>query len=322
MTGAILSQKHSILKTEGNFNNLIGMPLTLLNLKKDHEFAVLEMGMNRPGEIARLTEIADPDIACIINVQEAHLEGLGDIRGVAKAKNELFAGLKPEGKAAVNLDDEIVRSLADQLTQEKITFGCSPDAFIRATTIESLGQDGMSFTLHIGNESRHVTITAIGRHNVSNSLAAAAMAHGIGKSGIKVLNDCYNANPASMMAALSTLKDLKKDHRAVAVLGDMLELGAKSEAAHQASGKAVYEFGIDFLAAFGSQAQNMATSALDAGMDRETAKGFNSKKDLAVWLNQLMQDNKIKADDWLLIKGSRGMRMEEVLELLRNQNNI
>ena len=347
MTGAILSQKHSILKTEGNFNNLIGMPLTLLNLKEDHEFAVLEMGMNRPGEIARLTEIADPDIACIINVQEAHLEGLGDIRGVAKAKNELFAGLKPEGKAAVNLDDEIVRSLADQLTQEKITFGCSPDAFIRATSIESLGQDGMSFTLHIGNESRHVTITAIGRHNVSNSLAAAAMAHGIGidideistglsaftpyekrtsieelESGIKVLNDCYNANPASMMAALSTLKDLKKDHRAVAVLGDMLELGAKSEAAHQASGKAVYEFGIDFLAAFGSQAQNMAASALDAGMDRETAKGFNSKKDLAVWLNQLMQDNKIKADDWLLIKGSRGMRMEEVLELLRNQNNI
>jgi UDP-N-acetylmuramoyl-tripeptide--D-alanyl-D-alanine ligase len=347
MIGAILSQKHSVLKTEGNFNNLIGMPLTLLNLKEDHEFAVLEMGMNRPGEIARLTAIADPDIACIINVQEAHLEGLGDIRGVAKAKNELFAGLKSEGKAAVNLDDEIVRSLADQLTQEKITYGYSPDAFIRATTIESLGQDGMSFTLHIGNESRHITIMAIGRHNVSNSLAAAAMAHGIGadideistglsaftpyekrtcieelESGIKVLNDCYNANPASMMAALDTLKDLKKDHRAVAVLGDMLELGAKSEAAHQALGKAVYEFGIDFLAAFGSQAQNMATSALDAGMDRETAKGFNSKKDLAVWLNQLMQDNKIKADDWLLIKGSRGMRMEEVLELLKNQNNI
>ena len=102
----------------------------------------------------------------------------------------------------------------------------------------------------------------------------------------------------------------------------MLELGAKSEAAHQALGKAVYELGIDFLAAFGSHAQNMTTSALDAGMDRETAKGFNSKKDLAVWLNQLMQDNKIKADDWLLIKGSRGMRMEEVLELLKNQNNI
>ena len=348
MLGAILSQKHSILKTEGNFNNLIGMPLTLLRLKEDHELAVLEMGMNRPGEIARLTEIADPDIACIINVQEAHLEGLGDIHGVAKAKNELFAGLKPEGKVIVNLDDEIVRSLADQLSQEKITFGICSEAFIRASNIESLGQKGMSFTLHIGNESKQVKIKAIGRHNVSNSLAAAAMAYGAGigineictglfvflpyekrscieelDSGIHILNDCYNANPASMMAALSTLKDLKRNYRAVAVLGDMLELGAKSDDAHKALGKAVFELEIDFLAAFGNQAQNMVTSALDAGIDREKARGFNRKEDLAVWLNQLMQDKKIKADDWFLIKGSRGMRMEEILELLRkNQNNI
>jgi murE/murF fusion protein len=344
MTGAILSQNHSILKTEGNFNNLIGMPLTLLNLKDDHEMAVLEMGMNRPGEIARLTEIADPDIACIINVQEAHLEGLGDIQGVAKAKNELFAGLKPEGTAVVNLDDEIVSSLADQLTQEKITFGFHPAAFVRATNIESLGQDGMSFSLHIGDESRQVAINGIGRHNVSNSLAAAALAHGIGseideiatglsafmpyekrscveklESGVQVLNDCYNANPASMMAALNTLKDLKKDHYAVAVLGDMLELGAKSDAAHQALGKAVFDLGIDFLAAFGSQAENIITSALDAGMVPETARKFNSKPDLAVWLNQLMQENKIKADDWLLIKGSRGIRMEEVLDALKQE---
>jgi UDP-N-acetylmuramyl pentapeptide synthase len=203
----------------------------------------------------------------------------------------------------------------------------------------------MSFFLHIGNESRQVTIKGIGRHNVSNSLAAAAMAHGIGseideiatglsafmpyekrtcveklESGVKVLNDCYNANPASMMAALNTLKDLKKDHQAVAVLGDMLELGAKSDAAHQALGKAVFDLGIDFLAAFGNQAQNIITSALDAGMNREAAKEFNSKQDLAVWLHQLMQENKIKADDWFLIKGSRGMRMEEVLELLKQES--
>ena len=139
MTGAILSQNHAILKTEGNFNNLIGLPLTIFGLKPEHEIAVLEMGMNRPGEIAALTEIADPDIACIINVHEAHLEGLGDIRGVAKAKNELFAGLKPGAKAAVNLDDEIVTSLAAALRQEKITFGCHPEAFVRATNIKSLG---------------------------------------------------------------------------------------------------------------------------------------------------------------------------------------
>ena len=345
MIGSILSQKHSILKTEGNFNNLIGMPLTLLNLKEDHTMAVLEMGMNRPGEIARLTEIADPDIACIINVQEAHLEGLGDIQGVAKAKNELFAGLKPAGKAVVNLDDEIVRSLAAQLTQEKITFGSCPDAFVRATNIKSLGREGMSYTLHIGNESRQIAIKGIGKHNVTNSLAAAAMAHGVNidideistglsafmpyekrtcieklESGIQVLNDCYNANPASMMAALTTLQDLKKGQRAVAILGDMLELGTKSDDAHQALGKTVFELGIDFLAVFGSQAQNMVTSAWDAGMDQEAARGFDSKKDLVLWLNQLMQENKIKADDWLLIKGSRGMRMEEILALLKQDS--
>ena len=125
------------------------------------------------------------------------------------------------------------------------------------------------------------------------------------------------------MAALNTLKDLKKNYRAVAVLGDMLELGTKSNDAHQVLGKAAFELGIDFLAAYGNQAQNMVTSALDAGMNRKNARGFNSKKDLAAWLNQLMQDKKINAGDWLLIKGSRGMRMEKILELLhKNQNNI
>jgi murE/murF fusion protein len=344
MTGAILSQNHSILKTEGNFNNLIGMPLTLLKLKDDHEMAVLEMGMNRPGEIARLTEIADPDIACIVNVQEAHLEGLGDIQGVARAKNELFAGLKPEGTVAVNLDDEIVRSLSEKLTQKKITFGCNPDALVHATDIESLGQNGMSFSLHIGSETRQVTIRGIGKHNVSNSLAAAAMAYGIGsdideiatglsafmpydkrscverlESGIQVLNDCYNANPASMLAGLNTLKDLKKDNCAVAVLGDMLELGTKSEVAHRRLGQAVFDLNIDFLAAYGSQSKNIISGALDAGMDQEAAKHFNNKKDLVSWLKLLQQENKIKAKDWFLIKGSRGMRMEEVLDLLMQE---
>jgi murE/murF fusion protein len=345
MTGAILNQNHSILKTEGNFNNLIGLPLTLFGLKPAHEIAVLEMGMNRPGEIASLTETADPDIACIINVQEAHLEGLGDIKGVAKAKNELFAGLKPDGKVVVNLDDKIVSSLAEVLSQEKITFGCHPDAFVRATDIKSLGIEGMEYTLHIGDDSCMVKIKGLGKHNVTNSLAAAAMAYGVGSSieviiqglaafrpydkracieelpsGIKVLNDSYNANPASMLAALKTLVDLKKESRSVAVLGDMLELGSKSDEAHSILGITVKELGYDFLAAFGSQAENVVTSAKDAGMDPAAAKGFSSKKELSSWLEDLVQDGKIGPGDWFLIKGSRGMRMEEVLEhLLKNK---
>jgi UDP-N-acetylmuramyl pentapeptide synthase len=238
--------------------------------------------------------------------------------------------------------------LADKLSQKKITFGCCKEAFIRATNITSLGKDGMSFSLHIGNDSKHITINAIGHHNVSNCLAAAAMAHLLGinideiatglstftpydkrsnieelESGIMVLNDCYNANPASMRAALSSLKDLKKDRCAVAVLGDMLELGPRSATAHRTLGKTVSELGIDFLAAFGNQAENLLTGALNGGMDQETARGFDSKKDIADWLLQLMQKKIISAGDWVLIKGSRGMRMEEVLELLRkNQNTI
>jgi murE/murF fusion protein len=348
MTGAILSQNHNVLKTEGNFNNLIGLPLTLLQLKPEHEIAVLEMGMNRPGEIARLTEIADPDIACIINVQEAHLEGLGDIWGVAKAKNELFAGLKPEGKVAVNLDDQIVTSLAEKLSQEKIFFGCNPQAFIRATDIQSRGQDGMAFTLHIGTKTRQATIKGLGKHNVTNSLAAAAITYGLGldideitsglsafrpydkracveelNKSILVLNDSYNANPASMFAALNTLAELKKGRRAVAVLGDMLELGSKSDEAHATLGRQVHTLHIDFLAAFGSQAENMVSSARDEGMAPSAAKSFSSKNDLVSWVLELMREKEIASGDWILIKGSRGMRMEEVLELLRkNQNNL
>ncbi len=346
MTGAILSRSHHILKTEGNFNNLIGLPLTLFGLKSEHDTAVLEMGMNMPGEIARLTEIADPDVACIINVQAAHLEGLGDIQGVAKAKNELFAGLKPEAKVVVNLDDAIVSSLAAEMEQEKITFGCNPEAFVRATEIRSRAEQGMEYTLHIGDEVRQVTIRGLGKHNVVNSLAAAAMAYACGSSmdqitagleifrpydkrtrieelpsGIKVLNDCYNANPASMLAALETLADLKKDHRAVAVLGDMLELGAESDAAHTTLGNTVTKLGIDFLAVFGSQSDTVITGARNGGMAASAAHSFNSKKKLALWLLKLVQDGKIKPGDWLLIKGSRGMRMEEVLELLRENNS-
>jgi len=343
MIASILSQSHHILKTEGNFNNLIGLPLTLFGLKPEHEIAVLEMGMNHPGEIARLTEIADPDVACIINVQEAHLEGLGDIQGVAQAKSELYTGLKPAARIAVNLDDEIVSSLAESMTQEKITFGCHPEAFVRCTDLKSLAEEGMAYVLHVGTETRPVTIKGFGNHNVTNSLAAAAMSYACGSnidditsgletfkpydkrtqveylpSGIKILNDCYNANPSSMKAALETLLDLKKGHRAVAVLGDMLELGDKSDSAHTTLGRTVKTLGIDFLAAFGSQAVNVVAGAKTAGMNENAVQEFRSKEDMVSWLKRLIMNGKIESGDWFLIKGSRGMRMEEVIELLRN----
>jgi murE/murF fusion protein len=346
MTSSIVGRKYCHLKTEGNFNNLIGLPLTLLQLKPEHEVVILEMGMNSPGEIARLTEIADPDIACINNIQEAHLEGLGDIQGVARAKNELFAGLKPGSKAVVNLDDNMVRQLAKQLVQEKITYGLASEAMIRATDITSLGEEGMSFTLHIGNEQASVTLNALGRHNVSNSLAAAAMAYGLGMgitdiaeglasfspydkrsclekltAGLMVLNDSYNANPSSMLAALHTIKEMKKNHRAVAVLGDMLELGSKSDELHRFIGSSVARLDFDYLAAFGPHANKMVAAAVTAGMDQTCARSFNTKEDLADWLIQLHDSGRLSTGDWLLIKGSRGMQMETVLEILRQKIN-
>ena len=346
MTSSIVGRKYCHLKTEGNLNNLIGLPLTLLQLKHEHEVAILEMGMNRPGEIARLTEIGDPDIACIINIQQAHLEGLGDIQGVAQAKNELYAGLKPGGKVIVNLDDDMVRSLADQLTQEKITYGFDSQAFIRATSVQSLGDRGMVFTLHVGTEQTPVTIKALGRHNVSNSLAAAAMAYGLGigtsdiaaglssftphdkrscveelPSGLMVLNDSYNANPSSMLAALHTIQDVKKTHRAVAVLGDMLELGSNSPELHALIGKSVAQLGFDFLAAFGPHAKDMVDAAVAAGMNQSNSRSFSSKEELAGWLQQLADSGQLSAGDWILIKGSRGIQMENVLELLRSNRN-
>jgi UDP-N-acetylmuramyl pentapeptide synthase len=140
-------------------------------------------------------------------------------------------------------------------------------------------------------------------------------------SGIKILNDCYNANPASMQAALETLLDLKKNRLAVAVLGDMLELGPKSSEAHAALGKMVQELGFNFLAAYGSQAKNMAANAVHAGMEPDAVHDFSSKKELVFWLEKLIQVGRIEPGDWILIKGSRGMRMEEVLELLKKNNN-
>jgi UDP-N-acetylmuramoyl-tripeptide--D-alanyl-D-alanine ligase len=344
MTSSIVGRKYCHLKTEGNFNNLIGLPLTLLQFKPEHELAILEMGMNRPGEIARLTEIADPDIACINNIQEAHLECLDDILGVAKAKNELFAGLKPDGKVVVNLEDDLVRQLAAQLTQEKITYGLEPEAMIRATDIQSLGKEGMAYTLHIGDEQTNVRLNALGQHNVLNSLAAAAMAYCLGlgiadiaqglaafspydkrscleelHAGLMVFNDTYNANPSSMLAALHTVNELKENHRAVAVLGDMLELGSKSKEAHHMIGTSVARLGFNQLAAFGPHAKEMVAAAIHAGLDQTCAKHFNSRDELANWLIQLMDNGQLSSGDWILIKGSRGMQMEKVLQILRQK---
>lgn len=345
MIAAILGREYNVLKTQGNFNNLIGLPLSLLPVEYHHDFAVMEMGMNQPGEIARLTEIADPDIACITNVQDAHLAGLSDISGVAKAKGELFAGIKAWGTLVVNIDDKRVRGIARRCSQKKITFGRSPKADIRGIRLRSLGERGMAFTLQIGANEARVTIRSLGAHNVQNALAAAGMAHAAGVKfqdivaglesvvpfekrlqvqkligGIRLINDVYNANPSSVLAALETLHQMDRTHKKVVILGDMLELGTQSVASHQDIGRHVARLGFDALLVVGEFAETLAAAAWKAGMSKKKAMACANKEQISDWLRKNIAAGFLKPGDWVLAKGSRGMRMETItLNLLEKQ---
>lgn len=343
MTASILGQCGNTLKTMGNFNNLVGLPLSLLPVNYHHQYAVMEMGMNVPGEIARLTEIARPDVACINNIQPAHLEGLGSIKGVAQAKGELFAGCPESAILAVNLEDPMVRKLAKGVRQKTIGFGFRKTAEVRATRIVARGQEGLAFTLEVGGARARVKISAIGRHNVLNSLAAAAMAHAAGAGmtqivagleafatgenrlgvrqlpgGLRVINDSYNANPSSMSAALATVAMIRHDEKTVAVLGDMLELGDFALSAHEALGAEVAKQGFDYLCAVGNYAGPMAAAARKSGMDADKAQKFGSKDEAAAWIKGLMAARQLGRGDLVLVKGSRGMRMEQVITALTN----
>lgn len=338
MVAAIMKRCGNVLKAKGNFNNLIGLPLSLLPVNYRHDYAVLELGMNAPGEISRLTEIADPDIVCINNIQEAHLAGLGSIEGVARAKGELFDACRSSAVLVVNQDDPRVVKLAKGRKSRQITFGLKRKALVRATHLLSKDQAGLVFTLHIGEEKARVHLQVLGEHNVMNCLAAAAMAFSAGADiteiaaglesvqaqenrlhlqkigcGLKVINDSYNANPASMQAAMATVRGIRKGERTVAILGDMLELGKFSSMAHCQLGELAAWYGFSFLFAVGEFAGEMVAAARQAGMSADQALSFGSKAEIVAYVTRLLREQKLSPDDLILLKGSRGMRMEEVL---------
>ena len=337
---------HSVLKTQGNLNNLIGLPLSLLKIDGGHQVAIMEMGMNRPGEIERLAQIADPEIGCITNVQAAHLEGLGSIEGVARAKAELFATMSDRGVRVVNFDDPLVRKLGGAYGDNIIGFAVTPDGrrfkpAVRATRIVNLGEVGMRFTLHINKWRKRFTIPATGAHNVANCMAAAAIATAAGVApeiianglmhyssgdkrlqlvdlpgGVRVVNDSYNANPASMAAALKTVIKFGKRCKRIALLGDMFELGQGADKAHRELGTLVAELGFDYLGVTGEFAGIVAEMAEKYGMEKSRIRTCSSKKEMAEWVSKLINQEEICPGDWLLIKGSRGMQMEQVLHSL------
>jgi UDP-N-acetylmuramoyl-tripeptide--D-alanyl-D-alanine ligase len=323
-----------VLKTEGNFNNLVGLPLTLLRLRPHDKVAVVELGTNRPGEIGRLAEIADPDCGIITSVAAAHLEGLNSLAGVAREKGALYRRVREGGAIAVNLDDARVKKLGAGFKGLKITYG--KGGAVRARSWRMRGARGISFTLQAGRARRLVQLNYLGQHNISNALGAAALtlgagvklpaiARGLSKAkpfsmrmqienwrGIGIINDAYNANPASMKAALRTLAEVKCLGRRIAVLGDMFELGRHSVKEHRALGKAAADAAVDGLYLLGEQAGSVRRGALTAGMRPEQIIIGRDHADLAGRLA-----TQVKRGDWLLFKGSRGMRMEKVLEALR-----
>ena len=305
--------------------------------------------MNAPGEIARLAAIADPDIGCINNVQPAHLQGLGSIEGVAAAKGELFAGMRPDAVRVVNCDDPLVVPLARADRGRQIGFAVTPrgrrhNPVVRVTRQRNLGEAGMRFTLHLGAWSERFSVPTPGRHNVSNCAAAAAIAHAAAiapevivrglqrytpvdkrlvvselAGGLRVVNDAYNANPASMAAGLRTVAAFGERCRHLAALGDMLELGPGSEELHRGIGALVVDLGYDFLAVTGAQAEAVAAAARTAGMPAERVRTFAEPRLVADWLSEMLVDGRIGSGDWLLVKGSRGMRMERLIEELERR---
>lgn len=339
MISACLETTLPVLKTQGNLNNLIGLPMTLLRLTGNEKAVVLEMGMSVPGEIRRLTEIAEPDVGLITNIQQAHLEGMGSLDKLQEEKGELFRKMKPDGTILINRDDPRVVLLAQEFPGDKMTFGVNGPADVMARDVRLNGARGTSFTLLLGGEETKITLPLLGRHFVPHALSAIAAAKLLGidlekirealerfhpysmrmevfplDGGAILINDAYNANPASMEAAVETLGEVKGRGRAVAVLGDMLELGGFQEEAHRRLGEKIGELSIDFLLCLGEAASLVVTSAIRKGLKPERAKVVESHSEAVSLLNRIIQKG-----DWILVKGSRRMAMEKIAEALRKR---
>jgi UDP-N-acetylmuramoyl-tripeptide--D-alanyl-D-alanine ligase len=341
MIASILGVRAKVLRTEGNLNNEVGVPLTLLGLDGSHQAAVIEMGMSHPGEIGRLAAIAEPQVGVVTNAAPAHLEGLGTVDGVADAKAELYQGLPAGGIAVANADDARMLKRAQASGRRVLTFAVGRGRRGDVAVLEVLGQtvEGLTFLLGVGNREIEVRLPLVGTHNAANAAAAACAAIALGAtdreivqglaaarppgrrlrlerlpSGLQLVDDCYNANPLSMSAALATAGALASAEgtRAVAVLGDMLELGAYEAEAHRRLGAEAARAGLGWLACFGPRSRETAAAAREAGLSAEAVFHTEELEALVGWV-----EARLLTTDVLLVKGSRGMRLERLVEALR-----
>jgi UDP-N-acetylmuramoyl-tripeptide--D-alanyl-D-alanine ligase len=330
----VMSQRYRTLKSLGNLNNEIGLPLTLLSLNEAYECAVLEMGFYVPGEIAFLCDIAQPQVGVVTLIGPVHAERAGSIEEIAKGKAELVQSLPaaPEGVAVLNYDDPWVRWMAGLTHARVFYYGLTDKANLWADNIEGLGLEGIRFQIHYRKESLNLRVPLIGQHSVQTVLRAVAVGlvegltwqeivnglrsertqlrlmTGYAQNGALILDDTYNASPESMLAALNLLDEL--DGRKIAVLGDMLELGQYEKEGHETIGARAAEV-VNLLVTVGERSKMIDYSAWQAGLSRKYISHFSTTDEVVDYLKEILTP-----DDVVLIKGSRGMEMERIVSAL------
>lgn len=335
MIASVLRQKYQTHITKGNFNNEIGLPLTVFDLADEDEMMVLEMGMSGFGEISRLTQIARPDTAVITNIGLSHIEHLGSREGIKQAKFEIMEGLQMDGTVILNGDDDMLWDARGEIEYETLYYGIKNKNCDLCVSELRTYSDGTEFSCKIDGEMHKFAIGVPGEHHVYNALAAilTGLKYNLSfdeiKKGIRmfvpsglrqtlitypdyqVIRDCYNASPASMKAGLEVLSLTQSQGRRVACLADMLELGEVSEDAHRGVGKLVTQYGADCLIVVGKEAKFIAEGAIQAGMNSADVFAFESNGALIEKLPSLL-----KKQDLILVKGSRGMHLEEIADAI------
>jgi UDP-N-acetylmuramoyl-tripeptide--D-alanyl-D-alanine ligase len=333
---SVLGRKFRVTKTQGNFNNHVGLPRTILEATSDHEVGVWEIGMNHPGEVAPLAKIAAPDAAIITNIGVAHIEFMGSREAIAREKGELAEAVAPNGTVILNADDSFSKEIASR-TSAHVIFAGTKEGTIRAIDIQQ-SADGSDFTMVEGAHRCRAQLPVPGIHMVQNALLATAAGRAFGLSleeaaaglastpltkarlqikeinGVQFLDDSYNANPDSMKAALQTLVELESDGKRIAVLGEMRELGSETQRGHEEVGQAAAAFGIDHLIGIGEMGAVIARAAENAGLEKSATVGSTSEA--AELVRSIAAPG-----DLILIKGSRLARTEDVIEAFAKQSS-
>ena len=333
MIAAILAERFSVLKSQGNLNNHYGLPLTLLSLEPQHDLAVTELGMSTAGEIAFLTRLAEPQTGVVTNVAAAHLQFFDSVDAIARAKRELIENLNPSGTAVLNHDDERVRKFSEGFRGRTVSFGFSPESTFRVSEFRALTDGGSAFRVRAPSLNDEFQLQLPGRHNIQNAAAAIAASSLLEATpedcqkalakfrplplrseivtrpgGIVLINDSYNSNPLAMEKMLETLAHWPSAGRRIVVAGEMLELGPTSAELHRAVGRMCAECGVDWLIAVQGEARFFLVGAQQAGMASERLHFFSSAREAADFCRTLLQPG-----DVVLVKGSRGVHLEQVI---------